>query len=117
MNNKSIKESISKQIQIYLKKTNITKTSLGEALGVTRTSINRWINCVCAPEIELFPKLCEILEISIFELLGLSLEDHLTKDEIEILHLYASSINFRILIDRYRSEESFKNEIDKIIEL
>ena len=41
MNNKSIKESISKQIQIYLKKTNITKTSLGEALGVTRTSINR----------------------------------------------------------------------------
>lgn len=82
MNNKTIKESISKQIQKYLNEAKMSKTSLSELLGVTRTSINRWINCICASDIELFPKICEVLNISIFELLGLSIKGHFSSNEV-----------------------------------
>ena len=116
MNNKTIKESISKQIQKYLNDTKMSKTSLSELLGVTRTSINRWINCICAPDIELFPRLCEVLNISIFELLGLSIEDHFSTNEVEILNMYYNNMNFRHLIDRYRSDKTFRNELDKVLD-
>lgn len=116
MNNKSIKESISKQIQKFLNNSKMPKSTFGSLFGVTRTSVNRWINCICAPDIELFPKLCEVMNITIFELLGLQLEDHLQSEIYEIINMYYNSINFRHLIDRYRSDEIFRKELDKIIE-
>ncbi len=116
MNNKSIKESISKQIQKFLNNSKMPKSTFGSLFGVTRTSVNRWINCVCAPDIELFPKLCEVMDITIFELLGLPLEDHLPSEISEVVNMYYSNMNFRYLIDKYRSDEPFRKEIDMMID-
>lgn len=70
----------------------MSKTSLSELLSVTRTSINRWINCICAPDLVLFPRLCEVL------------------------NMYYNNMKFRHLINRYRSDETFRNELDKVLE-
>lgn len=83
---------------------------------MTRRSINSWVNCIYAHDIELFTRLCEVLNISIFELLGLSIKDYSSSNEVEILNMYYNNTNFKHLIDRYRSDKTLRNELDKVIE-
>ena len=55
-------------------------------------------------------------DITIFVLLGLPLEDHLPSEISEVVNIYYSNMNFRYLIDKYRSDESFRKEIDMMID-
>ena len=49
----------------------ITQTELAKRLGVTQGAVSQWENGTTNPGIELLPKLAEILNCSVDELLGI----------------------------------------------
>ena len=63
-------EKIGKFIQELRKEKDLTQQSLAEKLGVTDRSISNWENGKCMPDLSLFKPLCEILNISINELMS-----------------------------------------------
>lgn len=116
MQHKKTRIAISNNIKDYLERNNMTMTAFGKIFNVTRPTVKRWIDCDCAPELELFPSICELLNITIYEFIGVEDPNKLTEDQFLILEAYTNNVNFRNLIDRYRSDETFRNKIDKLIE-
>jgi len=66
MNQKQIGKFISEE----RKNKNLTQSELAEKLGVTDRSISNWENGKCLPDLSLFKPLCEILDITINELMS-----------------------------------------------
>ena len=70
---------IGKFIYELRKEKNMTQEQLAEKLGVTDRSISRWENGKTMPDLSLFKPLCEVLDITINELLAgckISREDY-----------------------------------------
>lgn len=63
-------EKIGRFISKCRKEKNITQSQLAEKLGVTDRSVSNWENGKNMPDLSLFRPLCEILNISINELLS-----------------------------------------------
>ncbi len=63
-------EKIGKFIATCRKKQNLTQEQLAEKLGVTDKSVSRWENGKSMPDVSLFKSLCEVLNITINELLS-----------------------------------------------
>lgn len=63
-------EKIGKFIAECRKEKNMTQSELAEQLGVSDKTISNWENARCMPDISLFKPLCELLEISINELIS-----------------------------------------------
>ena len=85
----------------------ITQAELGEMLGVTDRTISNWENGKNMPDLSLFKPLCDILEISINELMSgekLSKEEY--KDKLE-----ENFINTIDYIDKRNVRNSDKNNI------
>lgn len=77
-------EKIGKFIAECRRDKNITQALLGEKLGVTEKSISNWENGRNMPDLSLFKPLCDILDISINELLsGERLEIEVYQDRLE----------------------------------
>lgn len=66
----SVKSSISKHIQNCLNDNNIFKLQFGKIFHISHTTVNRWINELCVLELELFSSLCELLNVTIYEFIG-----------------------------------------------
>ena len=66
----SVKSSISKHIQKNLNDINIFKLQLVKIFHISHTTVNRWINELCVLELELFSSLCELLNVTIYEFIG-----------------------------------------------
>ncbi len=66
----SVKSSISKHIQKCLNDNNIFKLQFGKIFHISHTTVNRWINELYVLELELFSSLCELLNVTIYELIG-----------------------------------------------
>lgn len=77
-------EKIGKFIAELRKKHTFTQLQLAEKLGVSDKTISRWETGKGMPEISILIPLCEILEVSIEELL---LGEHLTEDNSKITDL------------------------------
>lgn len=73
-------EKIGKFISKCRKEKKITQSQLAEKLGVTDRSVSNWENGKNMPDLSLFRPLCEILDISINELLS---GDKITKEEYQ----------------------------------
>ena len=63
-------EKIGKFIAELRKEKNITQEQLAEKIGVTAKSISRWENGKTMPDLSLFRPLCEILEITVNDLMS-----------------------------------------------
>lgn len=109
--------NISKYISNYLNETKMPKAQFGKLFGVSATSVTRWIDCVCAPDIDLIPKISEVLNVPVTELLGIESEPTLKPDDIKLVKEYAANIPFKDLVNRYFNDESFKKSIDYIVSL
>ena len=92
-----------KIIQQRLKEKKISQNALAEMLGVSRISVNSWVADKFKPDPELTVKLCEILDLTLNELYGISGGDDLTKDEKTIIN------NYRLLTKKS------KNAVVKIV--
>ena len=110
-----VKQAIANNIQNYLTTNNIKMTEFGRVLGVTRPAVKFWLEGRNIPDLELFPSICEILNISIYEFIGAEDPYRLTETQVEIIESYHNNENFRNLIDRYRSDSKFINEVDKLM--
>ena len=81
----SVKSSISKYIQKYLNDNNIFKLQFGKMFHISHTTVNRWINELCVPELELFSSLCELLNVTIYEFIGVEVPYKFTETQLEII--------------------------------
>ena len=116
-NENEVRASISKCISEYLEKTGMPKAQFGKIFGVSATSVNRWIECVCAPDIELIPRMAEAMNVSIPELLGSKSDPDLKPEDAKLIKEYAANIPFRNLVNRYLSDGKFRESIDYIVGL
>lgn len=78
-------EKIGKFIQEIRKSKNITQRELAEKLGVTDKTVSRWENGHYLPDLSLWKELCEILDISMLELMNgeTKLDKNISKEEME----------------------------------
>ena len=82
-------EKIGKFIAKKRKEKQLTQNELAEKLGVTDRSISNWENGKNMPDLSLFKPLCDILEISINELLSgekIDNKDYANKFEENIIN-------------------------------
>lgn len=77
-------EKIGKFILNLRKEKNLTQSDIAEKLGVTNRSVSNWENGKCMPDLSLFKPLCEILDISINELMsGERIDNENYQDKLE----------------------------------
>ena len=114
MENIDIKKNVFNNIKDWIDNNKVSVRSFASQLGVSYTSAYRWYSGVCLPDIDLFPAICKIMNISLPDLLGLTV---LPKCEQDILYLYANDDNFRNLIDKYMSNDDFKKTIDILVKI
>lgn len=87
-------EKIGKFISKCRKEKNITQSELAEKLGVTDRSVSNWENGKNMPDLSLFRPLCELLNISINELLSgekINKEEYQSKFEENIINTISYS--------------------------
>lgn len=94
-------DKIGKFIAYCRKNKNLTQQQLAEKIGVSNRSVSKWENGKCMPDLSLFKPLCELLDITINELLsGEKIEnnDYTNKLENNILKTieYSNSKNKKI---------------------
>ncbi|CRZ33503.1 DNA-binding XRE family transcriptional regulator [Herbinix hemicellulosilytica] len=65
-----MKETIGKRISYLRREKGITQEEIAEKLGVTPQAVSKWENDISYPDILLLPKLAEILEVTVDELLS-----------------------------------------------
>lgn len=113
--NTNLKENIIQNLQTWYKSQKIfTQKTLAAELGVSQTSINRWLDGKCLPDIALWVRLCDIMNISITKFLGLDDSNSLSLRESEIIRYYQENLSFKSFIDKYFSDEAFKTTIDSL---
>ena len=104
------------------KKKKLTQTELAERLGVTDRSISNWENGKNMPDLSLFKPLCDILDISINELMSgenikekeynnkleeniiktidyIDKKNNISKDKIKIIYIIKKNLTFAIKCD------------------
>ena len=89
---KEIKEStraFGEWIKTFRKEAGYSQKELAEMMNVTRNSVINWEAGKYRPDADLFPRLCDILEITLNDLFGIHPENRFTLHE-------------RSLIDQYR---------------
>ena len=89
---KKIREStraFGERIKTFRKEAGYSQKELAEKMNVTRNTVINWEAGKYRPDADLFPGLCEILEITLNDLFGIHPEDRFTPHE-------------RSLIDQYR---------------
>lgn len=83
-----IKDNIATNLLYYLKERNMSQKEMADKLGVARSSVNNWIKNNNLPDIDLLQQICEILNITLAELLGIDLNDSYTEIEKKIIMQY-----------------------------
>ena len=85
-NNKDAKlkteETLGSRIAQRRKALSMTQEEFSQLLGVTAQAVSKWENDISCPDIMLLPKISEVLDISIDELMGI--EKKFTKQEEKV---------------------------------
>lgn len=109
-----VREKISFEIQRFLKERNISKAQFGRMLGVTATSINRYIKMECVMEIELIPQFCNLVNISLYDIFSIE-EEKYSQEEKELINKYRNDKNISILLKEYETDSQWKETIDYLL--
>ena len=87
--NNDFKKNICRFIDEWLKvHTDYSSAKLARELNLSDTSVKRWRNGVCVPDLSLLPKICEIMNVSILTLLGIENTSGLSAQEQNLLKTY-----------------------------
>lgn len=70
-------------------------------LGVSQATITKWLNGFNAPDIELLPLICEIFDLSLYELFGISDPYNLSNED-------------KLMLKKIKSNPALKEVISKI---
>ena len=66
-------KDIQKRLREEIKNSNLTQKQIAERLGVNPSTISKYVRLNKFPSIDTFANLCEILDVSADEILGLKL--------------------------------------------
>lgn len=105
---------IGEHIKEYRKSNNVSQRELAEMLFVSDKTISRWELGNGLPDIELLPKIAEILGISIDKLVGAEFEGE--NSETEAIELYRQELEKREaqLLEKEKAAEIEQRKIKKI---
>lgn len=106
--NESTRQHVCHFIDNWLKENGIPSLRLSKYLGVKPVSVKRWREGVCAPDIDLFPKICEFMSVSVNELLGFGGTESLTPAQEEVAFRYKDDETFKRISDGYKSDGRFR---------
>jgi len=76
------------------KEKNLTQLQLAEKLNITNRAVSKWETGKSIPDVSIMPELCEILEISVNELLSgerIGQEDYFMKAEKNFLEMFSNN--------------------------
>ncbi len=91
-------DTLGKRIAAKRKQHNLTQEEFSELLGVTAQAVSKWENDASCPDIMLLPKISEILEVSIDELMGVKSETY-SKEQILVSEVIdVNKLKFRVHI-------------------
>lgn len=83
-------QKIGKFIAECRKEKGLTQVQLAEQLGITNRAVSKWENAKSMPDVSVMTSLCEILDISVNELLSgekIKMEDYKAKAEANLTEL------------------------------
>lgn len=113
--NTNLKENILNNIYTWFyNQTTYSQMSLGKKLGVSQTTVARWLERKCLPDISLWPAICEIMDITIPQFLKLDSSSSMSNKESQLLNAYQNDLSFKSFIDKYLSDETFKQTINSL---
>ncbi len=73
-----IRETIRRNLKYYLERSPYTQAEIARMLGVSKTSVSKWMRGENSPNIELLEPLCELLSINITDVF----EEHPEPEEM-----------------------------------
>lgn len=117
MDKLSTREYVCIFIDKWLKEHKISTQRFADEIGVSFSSARRWRYKECAPDINLFSKICEYMNVPLTELMGFKSNRELSPREIELLNRYMNDESFRTLCDKYRNDEEFRVSISTLIKI
>lgn len=91
-------DTLGKRIAAKRKQHNLTQEEFSELLGVTAQAVSKWENDISCPDIMLLPKIAEILEVSIDELMGVKNESNSKEQILASEVIDTNKLKFRIHI-------------------
>lgn len=113
--NINLKENILDNISAWFNnQKEYSQNSLGKKLGVSQTTVGRWLDRTCLPDISLWPALCAIMDMTISHFLKLEDSISLSHKETQLITTYQNDLSFKSFIDKYLSDEAFKRTIDSL---
>lgn len=96
----NIKEHITKTLNQKIISDNIyTQVEFAKLVGVTKQAVAGWLKG-SMPDAARIPAICEALNISVFELLGIDYPNHLSEKELALLKAYNMHQTEQAIIDK-----------------
>ena len=80
----------------------LSQKEFASKLNVSQATITKWLNGFNAPDIELIPLICDIFDISIYELFGLKDPNNLTEED-------------KTLLKKIKNNPALKEVVSKIV--
>lgn len=107
---RDVRERLRNNLAYYLATKNISQKSLAKSLNVSQAAVNNWIKGKNSPDIEIIAELCEILNISINDLLELPSN----KAEVGIIQKYRDLDDHgKRMVDIVIKEETSRMESER----
>ena len=109
--------AICEQVRYYRKKNGMEQKELAQMLGITRSAVTNWEKGRARPDIDLIPRLCEILKITPYELLQMEDQNPYTKDEQTLINNYRKlteahqKFMVRAICDLVETEKEYSTEM------
>ena len=111
-----VREHLSEYLDNWMTENKVSNNKIAEALGVSDVSVRRWRLGECAPDLDLIPELCDYMNVSINELLGVDNKD-ISVEQIEFLRKYNTDESFRNLMDSIRDDDELRLSLNYILTL
>ena len=86
------KQTLGQKIAELRKAKNMTQLDLANQLNITDKAVSKWERDISCPDINTFPKLAEILEVSVDELLQANSQKEEKKDKEDIVDLVLKAV-------------------------
>ena len=83
----------------YRKQKGMLQKTLAEKLGVSTSAVSSWEVGINYPRLDTIYKICDVLEISIGQLLGID-EAQFTKEERELINAYNKTPSMQVAVRR-----------------
>ena len=76
---------LNENLQYLRKEAGLTQEQLAGKLGVTRQTVSKWENGASVPDADILSQMASVLDVSVSELLGISVETSSKEDYAKIL--------------------------------